>query len=295
MAEAGILLNIQNKKPLMKTIMYVPTILFSVSLAASMLPSLFKRTKKAKTFIPYAIVVSAGFMLSTIFTELIPHLMGVDHGHGHTHGAHSHSSPGLFFAGLSFIVLLAIDVLVLHHSHCDEKSASEGAHAHQDGVIENCTDIIKYSTSRSQALFFMVALSMHSFFEGLGVNLKDRKTSFEICLLVHKIIESFSLGLIMFSAGFSNLFGFMLMLFYSVITPMGVVLRNAFDDIVNKSEMLSNVCNGLALGSIMFIIFVEIIPVVFHGHKAKKLNVGLLLTGYCAPPLVELVIKKLKS
>lgn len=272
--------------------LYVSAGLFAVSLLLSMLPSFFKRIKKVKSIFPYAIITSAGFMLSSIFIDFIPHLMENTTSHGHSHHAHSHFSLGLFLSGLSFIALLAVDVLVLHHSHCDSKEGAGSKYGH-DGerheAIGSCTDVIKYSTSKAQAFFFVVAISIHSFFEGLAFYNHAGHT-FKICIFVHKVIESFSLGLTVFSAGFSYAFGFLLMLVYSTLTPAGIefvrLLRGW------KTTQMSNICDGLALGSVMFIVFVEIIPVVFHGHHAKILNVLLLLSGYCIPFLAALALEK---
>lgn len=271
-------------------------IFFAVSFAMSMLPSLFRRTRKAKNIFPYAIITSSGFMLSSIFTDFIPELVQkgshsnhkgkIDHDHDHNHFILS-----LFVSGLSFIILLAIDVLVLDHTHCDNKDEYErvhGSHREDENARKSdCTDVIKYSTSRAQALFFVIAVSVHSFFEGLAIDNKSGHTSLGIFLLVHKITESFSLGLTVFSAGFSYLFGVFLVAIYSILTPLGIFLGN-----IAKKWMSSvaEICNGLALGSIMFIVFVETIPVVFHSHPAKKLNIMLLLAGYCIPPFLSSII-----
>lgn len=272
--------------------LYMSAALFAVSLSLSMLPSFFKRIKKVKSIFPYAIITSAGFMLSSIFIDFIPHLMENTMPHSHSHNSHNHFSLGLFLSGLSFIMLLAIDVLVLHHSHCDSKEAAGGSHGHgneQHKAIGSCTEVIKYSTSKAQALFFMAAISVHSFFEGLAFYNHAGHT-FRICIFIHKIIESFSLGLTVFSAGVSYAFGFLLMLVYSILTPAGIefvrLLRGW------KTTRLSNICDGLALGSVMFIVFVEIIPVVFHGHREKMLNMILLLSGYCIPFLAALALEK---
>lgn len=272
--------------------LYVSAGLFAVSLSLSMLPSFFKRIKKVKSIFPYAIIMSAGFMLSSIFIDFIPHLMESTASHSHSHHSHNHLSTGLFLSGLTFIMLLAVDVLVLHHSHCDSKETANDNYVHgneQHETMGSCTDVIKYSTSKAQAFFFMVAISIHSFFEGLAFYNHTGHT-FKICIFIHKIIESFSLGLTVFSAGFSYAFGFLLMLVYSILTPAGIELVRLLREW--KTTQVSNICDGLALGSVMFIVFVEIIPVVFHGHRAKMLNVMLLLSGYCIPFLAALALKK---
>lgn len=269
---------------------------FAISLAIAMLPSLFKRIRKVKNIFPYAIITSSGFMLSSIFIDFIPELMGEsphEDSKGHHH-SHEHFPLSLFCSGLSFIILLAIDVLILNHSHCDNENEKhhENQKEKQKTAQSECTDVIKYSTSRVQALFFVIAISAHSFFEGLAIDTKNGHTSLSICILVHKVTESFSLGLTVFSAGFSYIFGCFLVIVYSALTPLGIFLGSI---IKSWAKSVSEICNGLALGSIMFIVFVETIPVVFHGHESKKLNITLLLSGYCIPPFVSSVVNYINA
>lgn len=263
--------------------------LFLFSLGLSMLPLLFKRMEKLRRFFPHAIVMSAGFMLCFIFTDMIPHMM--ESAPYHHHGKHSSHViddmvvfNGFFYAGLSFIALISIDTLILHHSHCDNedivhnenhKNKTSGKHS------KSCTDIIKYSTSKAQAFFFMIAISVHSFLEGFAIQTHS-KAGLDLCIFVHKLIESMSLGLTVFSSGFSTQFAIFLMTVYSSLTPLGMICLNTF----NPTKHVEGILNGLALGSIMFIVFVETIPAVFHDSKFKKLNVVLLIVGYFIPILL---------
>ncbi|RVD93363.1 divalent heavy-metal cation transporter [Tubulinosema ratisbonensis] len=266
---------------------------FVVSLTLSMVPFLFNKVRKVKKFFPNLIIFSAGMMLSVALNDLIPHLAvehdhsgksGHSHNHSHEHGhkcsgGHEHKfNRGLFLAGLVFVVLLAVDTLMLKHKHCesekleDHKKNTHGDHKdHKHDETDCCTDAIKYSTSKIQAFIFVLMISIHSFLEGLGI--QSMKTI--IALLVHKVIESISIGITIFTANFDFTFALLLNTTYSLLTPLGLLFKNL--PILNKAEWF---LNGCALGSMFFIVFVEMIPPHFHGKGSPIRKIVFLGTGY---------------
>lgn len=278
-----------------------------------------------------------------------------DHHHDDdcSHDHHQHGFAwGLFFAGVSFLFLLAIDRLFMHshshdHDHGDAGIAEKAAPAmkekggasltsetcpasgsalsvnkfpchhlhaqgadvecggrihsadpenddcascHSDDLVGGChMDGLDAHSSRTQALVFVVALSMHSFLEGLGMASKNTQRGlllYLISLFAHKWLEAFALGVNVMNATFSDIYAFGLVVFYALLTPLGIILGMLFESITLNSphaELAEQLLNGLAVGSFMFVSCIEMIPPEFHKktrhtpYKFIALVVGFLL------------------
>ncbi|KAM0688531.1 hypothetical protein COBT_000214, partial [Conglomerata obtusa] len=136
---------------------------------------------------------------------------------------HGHFNYGLFTAGLAFILLITIDSLVLNHSHCDNKHAIDDHTQHSHDSFGTCnTKVLKYTTSMTQAIILILALSIHSFFEGLAFSKQNAARTFEIGILIHKVLESFTLGVTMASSKFDFKSNLILSAAYSILTPLGM-------------------------------------------------------------------------
>lgn len=207
------------------------------------------------------------------------------HDHSHSHGFFG-PNLGFLIAGCAFIFLLSIDSIVLHHSHCDNDKIvqmndglNHGAHGHSHAhdQIGTCnTSAIKETKSKVQAIIFILALSLHSLFEGLAINKQRTFGIFEVGIIVHKMLESFALGFTVHMAEFSFAYSIVLITVYSMLTPLGMAIAY----FLPYNKLLSTACNGLALGSILFIVCVEMIPPNFHSKSSDLTKIASLATGY---------------
>jgi zinc transporter 1/2/3 len=263
-----------------------------------------------------------------------------DHGqaHAHSHDDHGHSHGfawGPFAAGVSFLVLFAVDRLFLTHSHCDDahptpvgKKLDDDEHehghecshshdhsqhhkdlslqrdeehgsCHEDDVIGGChMDGINASSSKAQTFVFVVALSIHSFLEGLGMATKSTWNgllSFLVSLFAHKWLEAFALGTGVAKACFPPLHSFCLIFIYSVLTPAGILIGMWMDAASQSSSALSHelthsILDGLALGSFLFVSCIEMIPSEFHKqNKHSPYKFLVLCVGFFAMAAISLL------
>ena len=188
-----------------------------------------------------------------------------------------------------------------HGPSSDEASSVDHIKAQLDAVasaesIDVCSaggcqvDGIRVAASQSvtSTFIFVIALSVHSFMEGLGMaskNQKEELAAFLISLFAHKWIEAFALGASVMQAEFSKWMTFFVLLAYSVLTPLGIVLGILLDAFFktyyadSKVEVLEGVFNGAAVGSFMFVACVEMIPPQFgHGMPINRHAYGRFLT-----------------
>jgi zinc transporter 1/2/3 len=262
-----------------------------------------------------------------------------DHKHGKAVSAaskqaddHSHDHPypwGPFFAGVSFLILFAVDRLFLTHSHCAdahpptkavvEKSACSHAHhgqdhhhhhhemsiqpdnehgsCHEDDVIGGChSDGINASSTKAQTFVFVLALSIHSFLEGLGMATKNTSSSlvsFLISLFAHKWLEAFALGAGVAKACFSTAHSFCLIVIYALLTPVGIFLGMFLESLASDKLSLFNqyivrqALDGLAIGSFLFVSCIEMIPSEFHKkNKHTPYKYVLLTLGFISMAII---------
>lgn len=248
-----------------------------------------------------------------------------DHSHDH-----DHPYPwGPLFAGISFLLLFAVDRLFLTHSHCEdahpppkavvEKSACSHAHqgqdhhhhhhelsiqpdnehgsCHEDDVIGGChSDGINASSTKAQTFVFVLALSVHSFLEGLGMATKNTSSSlisFLISLFAHKWLEAFALGAGVAKACFSAAHSFWLILIYALLTPLGIFLGIFLESLASSKLsvfdqfIVRQALDGMAIGSFLFVSCIEMIPSEFHKYnKHTPYKFVLLSLGFISMAII---------
>jgi len=143
-----------------------------------------------------------------------------------------------------------------------------------------CTEGLKYKTSVKQALIFIAVFSIHSIFEGLAFDSTRKNSAFLLTgLVIHKILESVTVGVTLFLSRFSLPVILGLLIFYSSLTPGGILLSGIMMKKL-KYALLQEIFNGLSFGSLFFIVVVEMIPPIFHNEKKCGQKIFYLLGGY---------------
>lgn len=168
------------------------------------------------------------------------------------------------------------------HTHDEKKFHLEGG----------CnTSALKDQKGKIQAIIFIIALSIHSLFEGLAIKAQKIEI-FEVGIIIHKALESFALGFTVSLADFTFYYKILLMSIYSLLTPLGMFISYFIQTlkVTQRSEkiqfLLKSICNGLALGSILFIVCVEMIPPNFHSKGANLGKIITLTVGYLLTSLI---------
>lgn len=179
-----------------------------------------------------------------------------------------------------------------HHHHTHEHSPhSSSCHHEQDNhspskIIEipsqechsvnalgGChVDGLEPGSSKVQSLVFVIALSVHSFVEGLAVqsiSTMPALFSFSISLFTHKCLEALALGISVYKAKFSPFHSFLLGCIYSLLTPLGIILSLALQETSYSGPILHVVFNGLAAGSFLFVAVVEMIIPELHTYSSS--------------------------
>ncbi|XP_075241255.1 zinc transporter ZIP1-like isoform X2 [Convolutriloba macropyga] len=138
--------------------------------------------------------------------------------------------------------------------------------------------------SKIRAAILLLALSVHSVFEGLAVGLEGTASKvFQLfgALIVHKSVLAFSLGMSVVQSNMSLKETFFSVLGFAAASPIGI----AIGIIVSQEQGLfvlglSTVLQGLATGTFLYITFFEVLPLEFNCSRWRMQKVASLLLGF---------------
>lgn len=241
-------------------------LLLLVSFAGALLP-LYRRWSERGLHV--FVSVSAGIFLGTIFLHLLPHLAGVDAGHGHAEPASdSAGSIGPWFAALVGLLLL----FFLERVWLRRLTTASGADPHT---------VLWLAT--------YAGLSLHSFTSGIALNAilehPSARTQFLGAILIHKATETFSLATVMRLAGLRNARAFTLLFVFAAIEPLGLLFGS---QLVATNHAFDTLLTGFACGTFLYVAVCDLLPEVFHGVdrplvKLASVLVGIAITAVSLP------------
>lgn len=137
-----------------------------------------------------------------------------------------------------------------------------------------------------RAYILIVALSLHSLFEGLALGLiqeVDRLTQVAVAVVIHKTLIAFSLGISMVQHRMSFSAIATSCLLFSIMGPVGVGAGIAViqSSTTFEAAMLSAVLQGVANGSFLFVTFFEIFhKELTHPKGNRLLKVLFMIIGF---------------
>ena len=165
-----------------------------------------------------------------------------------------------------------------------------------DSAEDHASEFLQ-TTSILRSYALLIALSIHSVFEGMVVGFQDSPTTvweLFVAIIVHKMLVAFSFGSRLLTSRHSisvcHYLG--LLTVFTLMCPIGCVIGTVMtaspeSAAVNLAEA---VMVGLACGSFIFVTFFEIVRFE-GGRKTNLLMCVLVLVGYSAIAL-EILIHK---
>lgn len=147
------------------------------------------------------------------------------------------------------------------------------------------------SHSIVRSLVLVIALSLHSLFEGLAIGLQptfDDTMQLFLALALHKCILAFSLGLNMVQSRLSTRAVVISSVTFSLASPVGSAVGIAIVDEWSSgtaARATVGALQGLACGSFIYIIFFEILPHEFmtkqvRTYPHRMLKILFLIIGF---------------
>ncbi len=160
-----------------KEIGLVLFLISSVSLAGAMIPYAIRNIKKYGEIYSLTSVLILVTNMSVAFVDMMPEL--------NHHAAGCVESRKLFIiAGATIIALMFIESLViLDHNHEVHSHESHGTEKHEADHFHQChMHELQKNQSFLKTLIFVIAISVHSFLEGLDLELNHLFPIVVMCL-----------------------------------------------------------------------------------------------------------------
>ncbi|XP_042888553.1 zinc transporter ZIP1-like isoform X2 [Penaeus japonicus] len=314
--------------------------IFLVTTAVGLAPAVLKGTlsKRLKDhavltqrLLSCASCFGAGVFLFVCFMGLLPaadkkfHHFLEELGHTHEWETFAEFPWGFFVVICGFLVIFTIDKLVHAMEHAKQTAGGTSSHillqkpssetfSSRSQDLENtdstddCHNCHEMEGGHDvpSSVIFLVALGMHSVFEGIAVGLqteKDKVLEFSVAVLVHETVMAFTFGMeVSKSQALSRWTkAFYVLIFTSTIPvgiAMGVGLQNAPSE---NREIVSAVLEAFATGIFIHVIFVEILAKEFpnhhhvHHHQQEKSVDDDSLVVPTSPSETCLMLEKIAS
>ena len=134
-------------------------------------------------------------------------------------------------------------------------------------------------------------LSIHSIIAGMALGLETTLLSASaifIAIIAHKGAAAFALGVTLKENGFSTKGHLFTIAFFSLMTPLGVILGTLFSQTMSGSNHagLEALFDSLAAGTFLYIAIVDIIDDVFKQQSDSWRKVFLIITGFALMALI---------
>jgi len=146
-----------------------------------------------------------------------------------------------------------------------------------------------------RGFFIMLAISLHAVFEGIAMGL-GTKASFVwyLCfaIAVHKFIIAFCIGLQMTTSGMTRTLIFAYMGTFSLITPVGIAIGIGLVHSAAGSSASNGpaaVLNGLAAGTLLYVVFFEILEKERQKKSNGLLQVSFIILGFVVMICIQLL------
>jgi zinc transporter 1/2/3 len=284
-----------------------------VTFFASLVPWIIERRffQKMDQVLAFGSALSAGVILGAAFSHILPEAR--ESFELYFQGTDSDVKNYPFaelFSILTLFALISLDKLVidkLFHGRAledEEKLLHQNQngneeHQHHESIIENHLALSFSSFKNGEnsgydlkkkigaAYLFLVAISVHSVFDGLAVGSENSQGGFYgilIAVTSHKLLDGLALGIPIYNAKFSKLQSYTALLFSSLMTPLGILIGWLLS--FSKSNLITAILLSLSQGSFVYISLVELLPAALVDRN----KIGWkLLTTFLAWALMALI------
>lgn len=144
------------------------------------------------------------------------------------------------------------------------------------------------------SIIFLLALGVHSLFEGMAVGLqtqKEKVLEFSVAVLVHEVVMAFSFGMeVSNDHGLTRWTRVVYVIIFTSTIPLGIAAGVGLQTTPSGNrEIVSAVLEAFATGIFIHVIFIEVLAKEFHHHshqaqspKAKPSTEICLILGKVA-------------
>ena len=285
----------------------VIAILFLLTLFVGLLPLKIRgsHTSARQRFLSYCNCFAGGVFFATCLLDLLPMIREKYQQAFNLAGIHTVFPVAEFTTCVGFFLVLTVEQIV--HT-CHDTSflhGSHDSHGQRQPLLGNNPpreNGFSQSTSSSSSLvhvhpqhpasesswrvyILILALSLHSVFEGLALGLitdNERLVQIAVAIVIHKSVIAFSLGVNLVQHEMPTKTIFKSAILFSIMGPIGIGIGIA---VVHNTTQLSSsfssgILQGIANGTFLFVTFFEIFQSELEANGNRLLKVLFMIVGY---------------
>lgn len=166
--------------------------------------------------------------------------------------------------------------------------SSQEANSNHNGFENSITMSVRTSESNSSTLrsiLLLVALSLHSVFEGLAVGLQKQTTDVIevfVGLSIHKVIIAFSLGMTLSQSRLSFWSQLRSIFTFAIASPIGISIGLIIVEYGSgsSSSLAEGILQGIACGTFLYVTFFEILQHELSNPEFRLLKTLFLFVGF---------------
>lgn len=187
---------------------------------------------------------------------------------------HSHSSPNQHGDYAAIERQDSITGVSNQAHHADDGHADHGHISH--GVFEH---------SSLRSILLLLALSLHSIFEGLAIGLQEQShnlISIFLAVILHKAVMAFSLGLNIAQSSLSVKAFVVSNIIFSAASPLGLAIGIGVSDLPSSlpQNIANGVLQGISGGTFLYITFFEVLPHELNVPTNRLWKVLFVILGF---------------
>ncbi|XP_034478021.1 zinc transporter ZIP1 [Drosophila innubila] len=151
------------------------------------------------------------------------------------------------------------------HQHCDlERPAAGHGHSHMP---------VDSNGSSMRGLGIILALSLHELFEGMAIGLEDTVGTVWFmfaAVAAHKLVLAFCVGMELLVARTRTSLAIIYLITFSIVTPIGIGVGIGISQQAgaNQPSVPSGILQGIASGTLLYVVFFEILTENHAGWRA---------------------------
>ncbi|KAG8191197.1 hypothetical protein JTE90_011880 [Oedothorax gibbosus] len=158
-------------------------------------------------------------------------------------------------------------------------------------TVPRTTSALPQSSSVLRSFLLVLALSLHSVFEGLAIGLQtsiQSELKIFVAVLIHKCIIAFSLGTNLSGSQLQNASVIKGNLGFSLTSPLGILIGLIVVDFVHGIAMVitSGILQGLAAGTFLYITLFEVLPRELANGTDRMVKMACVVLGYSVVSLL---------
>ncbi|KAA0199331.1 hypothetical protein HAZT_HAZT009268 [Hyalella azteca] len=195
-------------------------------------------------------------------------------------------------------------VIVPDHGHvCPDPCSNQGPRPRTstcvvaaDFMVEDTENRKNYALNLMRSIFVIMALSVHGCLEGFSLGVEATNQGVWLmfgALMTHKIAIAFSIGMELLEKEIKTLHYVIYIVIFSVASPVGgmigaiVYAYSASDSAAGQISIM--VLQGMSGGTIMYVIFCEILERERCKNEGRFIRMLTLILGFLLMAVLELV------